>query len=102
MLPALLVLGLGSALSSAAAAAAPAQQRAALYSSRALSAEDSARLATPDGLLSALRAAATRSPAAHLTIALVSEDVRGIDLCLLPMLLWPLHTLCSVLVRALP
>ena len=74
MLPVLIAVGLG--LGGALGSAAPAQ-RASLYSSRALTAEDSARLSSPDGLLSALRAAATRSPAAHLTLALLSEEVRA-------------------------
>lgn len=52
-----------------------ASQRASLLSSRALTAEDSARLGSQD-LFGAMRAAASRSPAAHLTVALVSEDVR--------------------------
>ncbi len=53
-----------------------ASQRASLLSSRALTAEDSARLGSQD-LFGAMRAAASRSPAAHLTVALVTEDVRA-------------------------
>ena len=61
-------LGLGGTMAGA-------SQRASLLSSRALTAEDSARLGSQD-LFGAMRAAASRSPAAHLTVALVSEDVR--------------------------